>query len=74
MYYGGLNIPTWSLDNSVDCVKSEIHTATDLDTMLNSKQNTLTTSAQSGEPILIPNISIMKNLSAKNGIDIQNTV
>merc|ERR1712078_449011 len=74
MVYGGLNVPTWSLVNSIDCVSNEIYTATDVDNIANSKQDNLTTNALSGEPILVPNSSVMKNLSANNGIDIQNIV
>ena len=31
MTYGGLNVPTWSLVNSIDCVNSEIYTASVVD-------------------------------------------
>ena len=40
MAYGGINIPSsanWSLVNSIDCVSSEIYTATDVDNIANSK-------------------------------------
>ena len=40
MTYGGLNVPTWSLVNSIDCVSNETYTATDVDNIANAKQNT----------------------------------